>query len=302
MIRQLKTLGRRVLPQSAQLVWGRAYGQLKVHRAHRALAAGRPAGPVYLAPAELDALMRDGYRPPLPIRYDPEGLVKRAAEKVRRLEQKIDLSSIESALELGCWDGMVARDLVARGIRVCGLDVVTDGIDARARKENVRFVQSDAEQIALGDASIDLIYTFASFEHFPHPDRVIPEVHRVLRRGGYAFLDFGPLYFSPYGLHAYRQIPVPFCHLLFEDRELHAWAETNGLPHAWPFVNGWSLTQYRQLWASVDAQFRVLSYQEHSTGGVGMELVRRFSECFRGRVADLDELLVSHVDITLEKR
>jgi hypothetical protein len=69
----------------------------------------------------------------------------------------------------------------------------------------------------------------------------------------------------------------------------------------WPFVNGWSLAQYRQLWASLRGTFQIRHYEEHSTGGVGMELVSRFPACFR-HLPQLDELLVSHVDITLEKR
>jgi SAM-dependent methyltransferase len=197
---------------------------------------------------------------------------------------------------------MVGRELSGRGISMIGLDFVLDGIDSRARLGGVRFLQSDAERIALADESIDLVVSFASFEHFPNPDRAVDAIYRVLRPGGRAFINFGPLYFSPYGRHAYRQIPIPFCHLLFEETALQAWSAANELPHSWPFVNGWSLERYRQLWAASEARFHVRHYQEHSTGGVGMELVTRFAQCFRHRVTSIDELLISHVDITLEKR
>src|SRR5262249_4253247 len=147
---------------------------------------------------------------------------------------------------------MVARELSARGIHALGLDVVMTGIDARAKRDRVQFVQGDAEAIALAGGSVDLVYSFGSLEHFPRPDLAIADVHRVLRRGGRAFFNFGPLYLSPYGRHAYRQIPLPFCHLLFDDRTLREWAVSADLSHEWPFVNGWSLEQYRALWESIE--------------------------------------------------
>jgi SAM-dependent methyltransferase len=161
-------------------------------------------------------------------------------------------------------------------------------------------VQSEAGCIALASGSIDLVFSFGSLEHFPRPDLAIAESHRVLRRGGRAFFNFGPLYLSPYGRHAYRQIPVPFCHLLFDEPTLRTWATSAGVPHDWPYVNGWTLEQYRALWDAVGDRFRVLSKEEHSTGGIGMELVCRFPQCFRG--FSLDALLVTQVDILLEKR
>jgi SAM-dependent methyltransferase len=277
-----------------------AYGDWKIRRARRALQRAGTALPEFLPRELLPALMAEGFQPPPVVRYDPEGLRLRAVEKVERLSAMVGLDGVGRILELGAWDGMVGRELAQRGIQAVALDVVMDGLDARARRDGVRFVQSDAGHIALASGSIDLVCSFGSLEHFPRPDRALAEVHRVLRSGGRALFNFGPLYFSPYGRHAYRQIPVPFCHLLFEEPTLHEWAASAGLPHAWPFVNGWSPNQYRELWAAFDDRFRVISNEEHSTGGVGIELVSRFPRCFRG--ISLDALLVTQIDIVLEKR
>jgi SAM-dependent methyltransferase len=246
--------------------------------------------------------MRQGYRPPDPVRYDPEGLLDRANEKVAQLSQVIDWSRVSTALELGCWDGMVAAALRGRGIEAYGLDITAAAADERAVRADVSFLRSDAGAIALRDQSIDLVYSFASFEHFPRPDCSVAEIHRVLAPGGQVYLSFGPLFFSPYGLHAYRQIPIPFCHLLFDEKGLRQWAEANRLPHEWPFVNGWSLQRYRALWRALPTDLRVTSYREHSTGGVGMELVARHPQFFRSRVDDFDELLVAHVEVALRKQ
>ena len=303
MIGTLKRVARAVSPPPARRAWGRMYGQRKIRKARKVFESSATSEmPVHLSLDDLPALISRGYQPPDVIRYDPAGLVERADRKMQQIERAVDLNAVRASLELGCWDGMVAAALAARGISAVGLDMTPQGVDRRAREAGVRFVQSDAEAIALRSESVDLVYSFASFEHFPHPDRCMNEVHRVLPQGGQVFLHFGPLYFSPYGLHAYRQIPVPFCHLLFRREDLHRWADERNLPHEWPFVNGWRLKQYRALWQSLAPKFAVTSYREYTTGGVGMELVNRYPRCFQKQVDDFEELLVAFVDITLRKR
>ncbi len=301
-VRHLKTVARRVLPPSIRTAWGRMYGGVKVRRARRAFEAAGPGDGTFLPPAVLTTLMQRGYAPPDRVRYDADGLTARANDKVALLQRVVDLSAVRTALELGCWDGMVGATLAERGVHLCGLDISMAGVDARATRGGVRFLQSDAGAIALADASIDLVYSFAAFEHFPAPDRCLEEVARVLKPGGQVFFNFGPLNFSPYGRHAYRQIPVPFCHLLFSESDLHQWAADAGLPHAWPYVNGWALKQYRDLFASVVARFATLSYTEYSTGGVGVELIADYPRHFRRYVTDFDEFLITTVDIALRKR
>jgi SAM-dependent methyltransferase len=246
--------------------------------------------------------MQRGYRPPEVVRYDPDGLSDRAAQKIAQLAQVVDLSAVKQALELGSWDGMVGAALIHRGIAAYGLDIVMHGIDPRARHAGVQFVRSDAARIALRDRSVDLVYSFGSLEHFPEPDRCLAEVARIVKPGGHVHFQFGPLYCSPYGRHAYRQIPVPFCHLLFSEEALRSFARASGMPDDWPYVNGWTLRRYRALWKSVAAQFDVVGYVEHTTGGVGTELIAEYPACFREWAGDFDEFLVAGVDIVLRKR
>lgn len=298
---QLKTVARAVAPRPLRTVWGRFYGGVKVRRARRAFENTHPAETGFLPPAVLRQLMQRAYVPPDRVRYDPDGLIDRAGQKEAQLQRVVDLTKVATAVELGCWDGMVAAALAARGVRAYGLDISTAGIDARASRAGVRFLQADAGAIALADSSIDLVYSFASFEHFPQPDRCLEEIERVLRPGGCAFINFGPLYFSPYGRHAYREIPVPFCHLLFAESELHEFASATGLPHDWPYVNGWALHRYRDLFEAVSERFATLSYVEYSTGGVGVELIAEYPQLFRRHAADFDEFLVATVDIALQK-
>jgi SAM-dependent methyltransferase len=296
-----KRVARTIAPQPVRAAWGNVYGGLKIRRAKRAIAQGGSDGPRFLPADRLEALMRRGYRPPDAVRYDAGGLSDRAAEKIDRLAQAIDLSAVTCALELGSWDGMVGAALITRGIASYGLDIVMRGIDPRAKDAGVRFVRSDAGRIAFRDRSIDLVYSFGSLEHFPEPDRCLAEVARVVKPGGHVYLQFGPLYCSPYGRHAYRQIPVPFCHLLFREDALRGFACASGTPDDWPSVNGWTLRRYRALWKSLAAQFAVVSYVEHTTGGVGTELIAEYPASFREWAGDFDEFLVAGVEIVLSR-
>lgn len=274
---------------------------MKVRRARMAF-EGAATGPSFLSPDTLRALVRRGYRPPDVIRYDPHGLVLRAQEKVSQIEARVPLEQCRVCVELGCWDGMVLAALAERGRVAYGVDMSRDGFDARARASGARLVQSDASKLALDSAAIDLVYSFAAFEHFAAPSAVLAESWRVLRPGGYLFLLFGPVYTSPYGLHAYRQIPVPYCQYLFTEDDLKAYAASEGLPISWPFVNGVSVTAYRRLWADQAPRFTQLYYREHPTGGVGAELIAAYPFCFRSKVPAFDDLLVSAVEICLRKR
>jgi SAM-dependent methyltransferase len=305
MLYHLKRFARSVAPMPIRHAWGSVYGHAKARRARKAFeAADDRGGGRVLSIDALTGLMRRGYEPPGVIRYDAEGLIERAREKVGQLEARVPLERCRSCIELGCWDGMVLAAVRERlhGVAAYGADRSTDGIDARARHAGVQFVQTDASALAFGSGSVDLIYSFAAFEHFSDPRGVIEESWRVLRPGGYLYLLFGPVYTSPYGLHAYRQIPVPYCQYLFAEPDLKAYAGRQGLPAAWPYVNGVSVTAYRRLWAEQGARFESLYYLEHSSGGVGAELIAEYPFCFRAKVPTFDDLLVSAIEICLRKR
>lgn len=301
MLRQLKTVARAVAPAPVKNAWGRFYGEMKIRRAREAF-AGTSVEPSFLPSEALSTLMGRGYRPPDVIRYDPHGLVLRAQEKVARLEARLPLESCRVCLELGCWDGMVLAALAERGRVAYGADLTREAFDARARMAGARLVQTDAAMLAFESASVDLVYSFAAFEHFADPGAVVGESWRVLKPGGHLFLLFGPVYTSPYGRHAYRQIPVPYCHYLFTEDDLRAYASDEGMTTAWPYVNGVSVTGYRALWAEQAARFERVYYREHPTGAVGAELIAEYPFCFRTKVPAFDDLLVSAIEICLRKR
>jgi SAM-dependent methyltransferase len=92
--------------------------------------------------------------------------------------------------EIGCGTGAVARNLASRD----GIDGVV-GVDpspvliARARElggdvEGLRFLEGDARELSLADASLDVVVFHTTLCHVPGPERALAETWRVLRPGG----------------------------------------------------------------------------------------------------------------------
>jgi SAM-dependent methyltransferase len=96
-----------------------------------------------------------------------------------------------TALEIGCGVGRLLRPLAARAKRVIGVDIaanmVAEGRRSLADLPNVEFLLTQGKFNAIADASLDLVYSFAVFQHIPSK-RVIrtylAEAARTLQGGG----------------------------------------------------------------------------------------------------------------------
>lgn len=94
-------------------------------------------------------------------------------------------------LDVGCGGGQSAIRLKERypHLRLTGMDRSTDQI-VRARRRAQRqgvavsFEIADAEALPYRDAAFDVVYSFGSAKHWPHPLQGFSECWRVLRPGG----------------------------------------------------------------------------------------------------------------------
>jgi SAM-dependent methyltransferase len=163
-------------------------------------------------------------------------------------------------------------------------------------------VQGDATRLPFAPSAFDLIFSFASFEHFCDPQAVLREAARILSPGGWLYLQFGPIATAPYGLHAYRSIPVPYVHILFDLSEVIEFARMRGRENNWPYINNVPLREYRRIFNEAKQDFRIAHYQEHPSAGVGAELIFRYPGVFR-RVSDsIADFLVSGIAVLLQRR
>jgi ubiquinone/menaquinone biosynthesis C-methylase UbiE len=103
-------------------------------------------------------------------------------------------------LDVGCGTGSFAGMLAASALpaRVVGLDYspAMCGVAAGKAKQadltdRLAFVAADSEHLPFADGSFDAITCSNSFHHYPHQQRVVEQMHRILRPDGRLMLIDG---------------------------------------------------------------------------------------------------------------
>ncbi len=97
---------------------------------------------------------------------------------------------IDRALDVGCGAGHTALALAPHAARVEALDLTEAMLEQTARLAaerghgNVETRLGDAEALPHEDATFDVVTCRLCAHHFPHPDRAVAEMFRVLVPGG----------------------------------------------------------------------------------------------------------------------
>jgi len=256
--------------------------------------------PLFLEKNALEQL-QEKYSFPPEYGYDKKSIETRGIIRAKEILHLQGAKKSSSFLELGCWDGMVSSVLCGKGKKVTAIDKTSEGIDERALHQGVKFYQMDAANLKFEDKSFDFVFSYDSFEHFENPEQVLNEAIRVVRKGGYIFLSFGPLYYSPFGEHAYHAIAVPYCQILFSKNLLNNFTNQNGLtPIDFDHVNGWSLDDYESLWNKYDNILKKINYDKFYNLEF-LNLIRENPSCFTGKSKNFDNFIVSSIDILLKK-
>ncbi len=235
--------------------------------------------------------------------YDPQSLEQRGEKRAEEILSLIHTKTerMITFLELGCWDGMVSCALKRRGKITTAIDNRSQGFDERALREGVALLQMDASYLAFKDESFDFVLSYDGFEHFAEPELVLQEAIRVVKRKGYIYISFGPLYMSPSGLHVYRSITVPYCQFLFSKELLKDFVKAKGLkPVEFAKVNGWSLEDYRQLWNKYSHMLKGIRYYEKLDLS-HLDLIMKYPSCFKSKTKYFDNLIVSSIEVLFRK-
>jgi ubiquinone/menaquinone biosynthesis C-methylase UbiE len=111
------------------------------------------------------------------------------------LFDRYDLAGPVHILDLGCGSGEITRRLAERfpQAQLLGIDILESNLGpARAANahfgERVRFAQGDAFALQLADAAFDLVVCRHLSQAVPDFPRVLAEIDRVLRPGGWLHL------------------------------------------------------------------------------------------------------------------
>jgi len=112
-----------------------------------------------------------------------------------------ELRQSDRVLDVATGSGIVALTATAAmpGLSVTGIDL-SDGLLSVAQSAArcsgpaaaaARFVKSDAEILPFGNRSFDAVLSLFALLHFPHPERALSEMYRVLRPGGKLVIGIG---------------------------------------------------------------------------------------------------------------
>jgi cyclopropane fatty-acyl-phospholipid synthase-like methyltransferase len=114
----------------------------------------------------------------------------------RKLKELADLlPSRADVLDLGCGAGVpVARDLIARGFKITGVDASAGQVErARCNVPQAHSIRADMTTIEFPAFAFDAVAAFYSITHIPR-DRHAPFLKRLaqwLRPGGWFLASFG---------------------------------------------------------------------------------------------------------------
>ena len=114
-------------------------------------------------------------------------------------------------VDVGCGSGGIAFHLAPLVRSMVGVDPESwqRWNDFRDQRKNLRFLQESVERLSIPDGSVDVVICNQVYEHVPDPERLIHEIHRVLKPGGYCYFA-GPNLLFPIEPHIFW----PFVHWL----------------------------------------------------------------------------------------
>lgn len=116
-------------------------------------------------------------------------------DKLRYLPKLVNFASFRGhrLLEVGCGIGTDLARFAEIGATVTGIDLAEVAIDLARLNFKQRGLAGDlnvmsGEALQFADDSFDTVYAHGVLQYTLHPERMIAELHRVLRPGGTAIL------------------------------------------------------------------------------------------------------------------
>ena len=155
-------------------------------------------------------------------------LSKKRAEGFRRTFARLDaLIDPQGArvLEVGADRGFhSAKAFVERGAEAV-VATNSSAIDPApvADEARISYLEVDATQGPFEDASFDIVYGRSILEHVMDIPALAAEVHRVLKPGGFFYLDGAPMWTCMYGHHVWTTGPSGTLYTFPDNNPVEPW-------------------------------------------------------------------------------
>jgi 2-polyprenyl-3-methyl-5-hydroxy-6-metoxy-1,4-benzoquinol methylase len=104
-------------------------------------------------------------------------------------EGTASLSSL-TLLDIGCSAGLMTRLYGERFGRVVGIDIDEPAVNHASQSysdRNLEFLVRDSMNTGFEDETFDVVTCTHIYEHVPDADRLLEEIHRVLKKGGVCY-------------------------------------------------------------------------------------------------------------------
>lgn len=133
-------------------------------------------------------------------------------------------------LEVGCSDGMVCDLMLKEGpSSIVGIDLL-DNVGCNFPDPRISYARMDATAMTFASGRFDCAYSIATMEHVADPFQALLEMRRVLKRGGYGYVQAGPFYHSPFGHHMFGLFDsLPWIHIRRSKEEIIALGRETGV-------------------------------------------------------------------------
>ena len=94
--------------------------------------------------------------------------------------------------------------------------------------DRIIFNEMDGQNLWFKDRIFDFVYSINTFEHISNPAIAFDEMMRVSKPGGIIYIQFDPIWASPFGHHLPHLLPEPWLHLIHPTNEVHRLILENG--------------------------------------------------------------------------
>jgi SAM-dependent methyltransferase len=102
-----------------------------------------------------------------------------------------NLVAAPQVLDVGCGKGFFVRELAKMDIPAQGIDISRRAVAEGAQRFGLNLREGRLEHQSDWEHKFDAVSAFATIEHVTDPMSFLKSAHRVLKTGGYLFLDTG---------------------------------------------------------------------------------------------------------------
>lgn len=199
-------------------------------------------------------------------------------------------------LDLGCGVGGYSLALTDFGAEVIGLDIRPP---VELTSQGIAQVAADALRLPFRESTFDGIFCASLIEHVPDPYRLLVEIRRVIRGGGWVYLSFPP-FFSPLGGHQFS----PFHYFgekvaLAIGRHQRWWGSSDWVPTHFD-VRPTSFSDAFGLYGLYPITIKKVRSLVEQTGFQVRHYGPRFMSANLANIPILGEVLTWHVEFILE--